>query len=514
MSRSRLILAFIVALLITSGLIVTANHGSAEDLIGQDSIVIDGDTEFAQMALSKGWPGNGSEGDPYIIQGYSIDAREEGSCIAISNTTVHFVISDSLLINAGPLGDDPGCGITLLNVTNGIMDNIRCIACEFAGIWINGSEATSVLNSSCRGSDMYGIMVSDSSNCTVSWSQCDDTFAGILLYGSDNCTLERNHCYDDQGAGIMIQYSNFTLVAENDLAGSGVNLGVFFSDDCLILNNTLERGETGINLMNSLNCRFEGNEMTQCSFNMVGNADGRRVETYASQEIVNCTVNGLPIRYFKNLDFGNETVPVDSGQIIVANVTSMTISGIEIGNTSVGVIVAHSSSVFIHDSSFSSSMIGIYTDRALDCMIYDCQFHDMVNGIDLFWSLDSVVTRNSCHRNSNVGIYLEGSSRIDISDNFCSENKYGVYLTNYAGHNHITRNTVLRSSEDGIYLWGSPHNEVENNTVELSRMNGISCWPLSNGNALRGNILHDNGGFGIYALSANNLTMCSGARTG
>jgi parallel beta-helix repeat protein len=507
LSRSRLISAFLVALLITSGLLVASNPAWAEDLIDKDSIVINGDQEFAQMALSKGWPGNGTEGNPYIIQGYSIDAQGEGSCIVIGHTSVHFTIRNSLLINAGPLGDDPGCGIVLQNVTNGAIDKIACLSCEFAGVWINSSVDISISNSSCSGSMMYGILLTDSPDSTVIGCECGDTFTGIFLDGSDNCTLERNQCFDDQGAGIMIEYSDNVVVVENDLAGSGVNLGLFFSDNCQVLNNTLERGDMGINLMNSLNDTFAGNVMTGCSFNMVGNSDGRMIESFISHVIDNCTVNGLPIYYLKNTDFGNDTVPGDMGQIIVANVTRITISDIDMGNTSVAVIVAYSSSVYIHDSSFSDSVVGIYTDHVSDSMVFDCQFHGLCNGMDLFWSQDCVITRNNCYRNSNVGIYLEGSSRIEIRDNICHANKYGIYLTNNASDNRIASNDVSRSSEDGIYLWGSPNNQIVNNTVELSRMNGISCWPYSNSNLVVGNILHGNGGFSFYALSANDLTL-------
>ncbi|HUV25691.1 MAG TPA: NosD domain-containing protein [Methanomassiliicoccales archaeon] len=514
MSRSRLISAFLVALLIISGLLVASNPTWAEDLIDEDNIMIDGDQEFAQMASSEGWPGNGTEGNPYIIQGYSIDAQEIGSCITISNTTVHFLIRDSLLLNAGPLRDDPGCGIIFQNVTNGTIDRIECQACEFAGIWINASVGIGVSNSSCSGSIMYGVLVTDSPDCTVFGSECDDTYMGIFLVDSDNCTLERNYCYDDEGVGIMIEYSDNVVVVENDLAGSGVNLGLFFSDHCLIGNNTIERGEVGINLKNSLYATLGGNVMTDCSLSLLGNSEDRMVESYITQEINDCTVNGLPVLFIKNTDFGNASVPSDVGQIIVANVTNISISDIDITDTSVAVIVAYSSSVYIHDSSFSDSSIGIDMDHVSDSMVYDCEFHDLNNGVDLFWSRDCVVTKNNFTRNNNVGIYLEGSSGIDINDNLCSRNKYGIYLTNNATDNHIADNLCSRNSEDGIYMWGSPNNLVENNTVEFNRMNGISCWPYSDGNVVVKNLLLDNEGYSFYALSADDLVISDNEMSG
>lgn len=513
MSKSRIITSLLVTSLIISGLLVVCNPALA-DLVNQDRIVIDGDQEFAQMASLEGWPGNGTKGNPYIIQGYSIDAQEIGSCITISNTTVHFLIRDSLLLNAGPLGDDPGCGIIFQNVTNGAIENIVCQGCEFAGIWINVSAGIKVFNSSCSGSISYGVLVTDSPDCFIFGCECDDTVMGILLADSDNCTLERNHCYDDQGVGIMIEYSDNVVVVENDLAGSGVNLGLFFSDHCLIGNNTIERGEIGINLKNSLSSTMIGNAMTLCSINLIGIAEGRMSESFITHEIEDCTVNGLPVYYIKNTDFGNESVPTEVGEIIVANVTNMTISDIDIADTSVAVIVAYSSSVFIHDCHFSNSPIGIDMDHASDSMVYDCQFHGLNNGVDLFWSQDCTVTRNNCSGNNNIGIYLEGSSGIDVRDNLCSRNKYGIYLIKDANNNHIADNLCSNNSEDGIYMRGSPNNLVENNVVELNRVDGISCWYYSDGSVLTGNLLVDNGGYSIYALTTDDLVISDNEMSG
>ena len=111
------VLAFsviIVCLLVASG------NTSARVLHGK--ICINSNSEFEQIAQQEGWSGNGSSGNPYIIENYEIDGMGSGYCIYIGNTTVHFVIRNCYLYNTSSQGTiySPGGGIVLYNVTNGI----------------------------------------------------------------------------------------------------------------------------------------------------------------------------------------------------------------------------------------------------------------------------------------------------------------------------------------------------------------------------------------------------------
>ncbi|MEF8874085.1 MAG: hypothetical protein V5A88_05375, partial [Candidatus Thermoplasmatota archaeon] len=48
---------------------------------------IDSDAEFASTAISEGWNGSGTSGDPYIIENYDIDGNGSEDCFYIGNTT-------------------------------------------------------------------------------------------------------------------------------------------------------------------------------------------------------------------------------------------------------------------------------------------------------------------------------------------------------------------------------------------------------------------------------------------
>jgi hypothetical protein len=96
-------------------------------------IRIDSDTDLESQATANGWPGSGTESDPFIIENYTIEGTDEGYCIYIGNTTNHFVIRNCTVSNASYsdqyqysqfskyYGEN---GINLYNVENGILKDL------------------------------------------------------------------------------------------------------------------------------------------------------------------------------------------------------------------------------------------------------------------------------------------------------------------------------------------------------------------------------------------------------
>jgi len=106
-------------------------------------IVIDGDVNFNATAQAEGWPGNGTSGNPFIIEGLDIDlGGAPGHGISISNTRVNFTISNCNLTVASV---SPGSGIYLYNVTKGVLINNTCTSNSY-GIYIWSSDYNTVAN--------------------------------------------------------------------------------------------------------------------------------------------------------------------------------------------------------------------------------------------------------------------------------------------------------------------------------------------------------------------------------
>ncbi|MHA3964705.1 MAG: hypothetical protein AM325_014335, partial [Candidatus Thorarchaeota archaeon SMTZ1-45] len=109
--RPRTIMVVSLTFMLTTGLvyvwlprpqpIIIIDLPEDDPIIEYGFITIDGDTNFSDTALVEGWEGDGSPGNPFIIDGLHIDLGVEfGHCIMISNTRVSFTISNCNLTGA------------------------------------------------------------------------------------------------------------------------------------------------------------------------------------------------------------------------------------------------------------------------------------------------------------------------------------------------------------------------------------------------------------------------------
>ncbi|MFO8020725.1 MAG: NosD domain-containing protein, partial [Promethearchaeia archaeon] len=123
-----------------------------------DPISVDGNEEFGNLTDDKGFSGEGTLGNPYVIQGVKIDAEGSGNCIEIRNTDEYFNISSSLLVNSG----SGSSGIHLENVTHGALYN-------------NTIKSTG-----------YGIRLIDSTNFNITQNALLNNKYGVKIEGSSS----------------------------------------------------------------------------------------------------------------------------------------------------------------------------------------------------------------------------------------------------------------------------------------------------------------------------------------
>ena len=252
---------------------------------------------------TQGWPGNGSETNPYMIQNLNITSTDS-ACIWVMNTTSYFIIENCLFTSSV---DDYTltqqiCTITLTNVSNGkvvgnyIVDSYSAVSgyglsncsisdnslsVSFVGIRIALSNSTVVSNNTqgyepCN----YGMSISSCRNCTISrnefmnitvsgsdiWNSyevhiIENTFSafvdedayswvGIQVWGGELCTVERNVLSDFRFWGLEVSGSNNT-VKENNITSSNVGI--------------LIRAYNSIIAANNINDSFSGIEMVQAN---------------------------------------------------------------------------------------------------------------------------------------------------------------------------------------------------------------------------------------------------------
>lgn len=147
------------------------------DYVVHAPIVITSDADFE----TQGWVGNGTIEEPYIIENLSINGNKSTSCIAIFNTTVHFVVRNCLLFNASGVNPNtsgvywdwqtgimsPGINsILLYNVTNGLIEHNRVVDNWSAGIFLVISH-NNILDSNDILNNRFGLYLWGSDNNTI-----------------------------------------------------------------------------------------------------------------------------------------------------------------------------------------------------------------------------------------------------------------------------------------------------------------------------------------------------------
>ncbi|MGY5873610.1 MAG: hypothetical protein RTV72_15280, partial [Candidatus Thorarchaeota archaeon] len=105
---------------------IDCNHNPAG--LPHSPITIDGNQNFSDTASLEGWPGDGSQSTPYIIEGFDIGVGgPSGYCIDIRNTDVYFEIRSCFLTGAS-------AGIYLAATSNGLLADNICSG-NFYGIY-------------------------------------------------------------------------------------------------------------------------------------------------------------------------------------------------------------------------------------------------------------------------------------------------------------------------------------------------------------------------------------------
>jgi parallel beta-helix repeat protein len=325
-------------------------------------IRVEGDAQLATQAIMYGWSGSGTSAHPYLINDLTIKTNGTGNCIFLANLTKYLVISDSFL----------SCGQD--GPTYADMDGVMIINCDNVVI-----ERCTIEKS------RYGIGLIQSQGSYIRFNQISSCFSGINLSDSP-----QNAIMDNSISG--------SVSFEIDMEGS--------SNNQIIGNHLSSTSGLGIQMASSNYNTFIGNQLINCCFFPSGG-----LLTFSSQTIeVSNTVNGLPVRYYKNVDLGDATIQLGAGQIILGNVVNARVAGQSMNGTGYPIMMVGCSHITIERNELSNATIGIFA----------------------LGSHNSTIRWNNIDRCSEYGTYLQSSNDWLVASNILS-----------------------RCTNEGIYLWQS-----------------------------------------------------------
>ncbi|MCK4238859.1 MAG: right-handed parallel beta-helix repeat-containing protein [Candidatus Lokiarchaeota archaeon] len=181
-----------------------------------DPIAIDGDGAHNwAWVQTQSWfgGGDGSEGNPYIIENIIIDGGNLDNCIEIKNSDVYFILRNSQLYNASRGFDK--AGIFLYMTNNGNITNVNCSNNNNIGIWVEQSNNIAILDNIINNNGGPGIHLYHCDYIDVIGNEVSNNIIGIRLWDCDNCNVMENIMKDNSNSGIMLRDSDYNIISGN-----------------------------------------------------------------------------------------------------------------------------------------------------------------------------------------------------------------------------------------------------------------------------------------------------------
>jgi parallel beta-helix repeat protein len=299
----------------------------------------------------------------------------------------------------------------------------------------------------------YGVVVQrdniviDGMGYTLQGSQSG---GGFSLSGRNNVTI-KNANIENVQVGISLDFSSSISIIRNNITNNDYGIQTQGSSNNNIIGNHIINNGDGILLSGSSN----GN-------NISGNvffSSGLRVMDSYGNIVVDNWVNGKPLMYLENVsDFEVE----DAGQVILVNCVNITVKGLDLSNTTVGIQSLSTNNTSISGNNITNNSDGIMISSSSDINISENNITaNNWSGISLAGSSNININGNNIKSSGYGGIVLGSSSNIDISGNNITNSECGLCL-DYSLDNSIYENSIV-NNDVGIKLRSSSNNTFYNN---------------------------------------------------
>ncbi len=487
--RKKLVAVWLCAALVASALAMSTDVGNNVEgkEVVRDGVTYIASTPFrinsnADFATSpKVTGGNGTAGNPWLIENFDINGTGYGYCIYIGNTTDYFLVRDCYLHEA------------------------------------SGNSKIYYENS--------GIYLYNTPNGKIESNNASNNFFGILLtYSSNRNTIANNIASSNFYRGINVYVSSNNTIANNTVSNNRGGIDFYSSNSNTIVNNTVSNNDNhGIYVYWSISNTLTDNTMVDCGIFIYGNLK----EHFNTHTIdTSNTVNGKPVYYWKNLSGG--TIPPGAGEVILANCTNVIVENQNVSDGNIGILLAFSdNNLLANNTASSNDNFGISLYSSISNTIANNIASNNQGGIRLEFSSSNTIANNTAS-NSGYGILLGSSSNNSIANNTVSSNNwYGITLGSGSSNNTIANNTISNSdfsislatcssntitsniasnSDHGITLGSSSNNTIANNTVSSNIWYGIKL-ASSSGNSIANNTISSNTAYGIYLNYSSSNTI-------
>ncbi len=413
--------------------------------------------------------GNGTEGDPYILEDVEIYTFSQGDAVYLGNTTDHVLIRDCTFygdfgidINDQPFASSPSWmnGIFLNNTRNVKILNTSSISFRGAGILIKGSSAIKIENCTTVDNWYAGIQVEGASNVRILNSTVIYNYEnGIELSdvrggNVENCNITNNRWWGTRigdmssqilyynntvnmnEGGVLLEGSSKITIEENRInntvsEGGGTGLYLLNSDHNIILNNVVKNsGFSGLQIGGSIRNDIRGNTLQENSFYDLFVEKVMVPEESDNTILENIGSGDRPILYV------NSTVHLSDltvSELIVCNAPGSTFEDIVVAGSdrynNNGVFMWGSSNVSLINVSSNFNHYGFSVNK-------DCT--------------GTLIEGARASGNAIAGIHFNRDSSGEIYGSIINNSLDGIILS--SGENRVSGNIVQYCEGRGILL--------------------------------------------------------------
>lgn len=408
------------------------------------------------------------------------------------------------------------------------------------GIMAGFSDGITVRNSTC--SDGYIGVRGWYSSVTVENTTCSRNLrSGIEMGFANACAILDDGCVDNIEYGIRLDgmYGGASRIELCDVSGSQTGIASTNGPSGDIVGNRISNCSSGIEMSWTGSPQLQSNDISNCEYGvrlvvawdvtMAGNVmtgcglfiGSDFLEGWNTHSIdTTNTVNGKPLIYLA--DESGLAVPMDAGQVVLANCSSIAIPSLNLSSCTVGVLAGFSDNVSVLGCTMCCNQLGIcLTDTVDSQVLFNEMWECAESGVSLLGSERNALMNNSV-TGSEAGISLgwsmaRQSSWNNIASNNASGNTHGIVLeespdnivhanvldSNLAcglmvgasAHTIVTNNSCSGNGDMAVSIWGSAGCTVANNTCSMNNR-GVYLWSSNDCN-LSGNVLYGNTEYGV-----------------
>ncbi|MFO7792887.1 MAG: NosD domain-containing protein [Candidatus Saliniplasma sp.] len=450
-----------------------------EDFENHPRITVNNDTELKEYADMYGWPGEGTENRPYMIQGYAFDGMGGKHAVHFGNVNDHFVLKENYIYNSTAF---MGAGLVLSSTQNAIIEDNIFIENE-NGLDIWGSSNNTIEGNDISQNQVNGILIEGGIYNNINNNTISDNDEGAVLFNTEENNLGHNTITDNRFGISLVENSEKNNISANTIEGSQKGITLQHSDGNILEENSVSEGSIGISITSSSRNHINGNiiegsedggivltstfstvissnSMEECGLFIQGNI----LDHYNTHEIdIENTVNSEPVHYLKNQNEGSVQSP--AGQVILANTTGVQIQGLDVSNGCIGLHLAYSEdNILVDIVSSSNNRYGLVLENSDMNLVKKSSFQRNQEGLSIHDSLDNTFLNNSVSDNSG-GFVLSHSTNNQLVNNTVDVNQNGIDIWD-SDNVKLESNLVLNNTRYGVILSESKNSLLRENALE------------------------------------------------